>query len=129
MTILLLLALLVQWTAFTDRSRPEVILEGQWQSCREDGSYTERVYDGTGWELHLGPDDEFAIFAGVQEAHRDHALKTNLLGPSYHAADVQTWRGKRSWTVPRLKLSFNVTQAGGSQSDCTSWWVQLTRTN
>src|ERR1700742_2544535 len=66
---------------------PKNILEGNWQSCREaDGRYSERVYDhvvnGVGlFEVHLGPEHEFAIFTGVQDAHRDHASPDNLLKP------------------------------------------------
>src|SRR5471032_677168 len=63
------------------------ILEGNWQSCRErDGSYAERVYDhvvnGVGlFEVHMGPRHEFAIFKGVQDAHREHESPENLLKP------------------------------------------------
>ena len=63
------------------------ILEGNWQSCRErDGSYAERVYDhvvnGVGlFEVHMGPRREFAIFKGVQDAHREHESPENLLKP------------------------------------------------
>ena len=59
-----------QFTSFSHDSRN--ILEGSWQSCRgDDGRYSERVYDhvvnGTGqFEVHLGPQNEFAIFTGVQ---------------------------------------------------------------
>ncbi len=71
---------------FTSYSRdPRHILEGSWQSCRDnDGHYTERVYDhvvnGVGqFEVHLGPRDEFAVFLGVQDEHREHASSANLL--------------------------------------------------
>ena len=63
------------------------LLEGNWQSCREgDGQYSERVYDGK-WpgigpfELHMGPYHEFALFRGIQDAHRDHNSSDNLLKP------------------------------------------------
>jgi hypothetical protein len=65
-----------QFTPFSDHSR--AILEGNWQSCREtDGQYAERIYDtrlpGIGpIELHMGPYHEFALFRGIQDAHRDH---------------------------------------------------------
>ena len=70
---------------FTSDSRN--VLEGNWQSCRDrDGSYAERVYDhvvnGVGqFEVHMGPRREFAIFKGVQDAHRDHDSPDNLLKP------------------------------------------------
>src|SRR5882672_1754163 len=65
-----------QFTPFTHDTRN--VLEGNWQSCRErDGQYAERVYDHavsgvSKFEVHMGPRREFAIFKGVQEAHRDH---------------------------------------------------------
>src|SRR4051812_34030734 len=75
-----------QFTSFTDRVRP-VILEGNWQSCREsDGVYSERIYDGKTaglgpFELHMGPYHEFALFKGVQDDHREHSSADNLLTP------------------------------------------------
>ena len=74
-----------QFTSLSDRSRS--LLEGNWQSCREgDGHYAERVYDGK-WpgmgpfEIHMGPYHEFALFRGIQDAHRDHNSSENLLKP------------------------------------------------
>ena len=64
-----------------------MILEGNWQSCREiDGRYSERIYDhvvnGEGkFELHMGPYREFALFKDVQEEHRPHESRDNLLKP------------------------------------------------
>ena len=53
---------------FTDHRT--ALLEGNWQSCRDgSGEYAERVYDGK-WsglppfELHLGPNHEFALYRG-----------------------------------------------------------------
>jgi hypothetical protein len=115
---------------FTAYSRdPRHILEGSWQSCREnDGHYTERVYDhvvnGVGqFEVHLGPRDEFAIFAGVQDEHRDHASPANLLEP-YRVA-YEGGRAMQRWDLATLGLTFTVTLAGGSRSDCESWFVLL----
>ena len=108
---------------------PRNILEGNWQSCREDdGRYSERVYDhvvnGVGqFEVHLGPDHEFAIFKGVQDEHRDHASPENLLKP-YIVPDVNN-RAKQTWQIPSLDLAFTVTLAGGSRTDCESWFILL----
>ncbi|MGH9141563.1 MAG: hypothetical protein ACRD2I_10545, partial [Vicinamibacterales bacterium] len=61
---------------FTDHRT--ALLEGNWQSCRDDdGSYAERVYDGrwaglAPFELHMGPYHDFALYRGIQDAHRDH---------------------------------------------------------
>ncbi len=72
-----------QFVSTGDRMR--ALLEGNWQSCRElDGKYSERIYDNTlpgigPFELHLGPYHEFALFRGVQDAHRDHSSPDNLL--------------------------------------------------
>jgi hypothetical protein len=115
---------------FTSYSRdPRHILEGSWQSCRgDDGRYTERVYDhlvnGVGqFEVHMGPRDEFGIFAGVQDAHRDHASAANLLQP-YRVANT-TGRAMQRWDVPSLNLTFTATLAGGSRGECESWFVLL----
>jgi len=114
---------------FTSLSRDtHNILEGNWQSCREsDGQYAERVYDhvvnGSRFEVHLGPRREFAIFAGVQDAHRDHDSPDNLLKPYRLTPDGG--RAKQRWEIPSLNLSFAVTLAGGSRTDCESWYILL----
>ena len=116
-----------QFTSFSTSSRN--ILEGNWQSCREpDGRYSERVYDhvvnGTGqFEVHLGPRREFAIFAGVQEAHRGHDAPENLLKP--YVVNMDAGRAKRRWEIPSLHLAFTVTLAGGSLTECESWYIVL----
>lgn len=108
---------------------PRNILEGNWQSCREPGgSYSERVYDhvvnGVGlFEVHLGPEHEFAIFKGVQDEHRDHASPENLLKP--YIVPVVANRAKERWEIPSLDLAFTVTLAGGSRTDCESWFILL----
>jgi hypothetical protein len=105
------------------------ILEGNWQSCRDrDGQYAERVYDHLVngvpmFEVHMGPRREFAIFKGVQDAHRDHESPDNLLKPFRVAMDAG--RAKQRWEIPTLNLAFTVTLAGGSRTDCESWFVLL----
>jgi hypothetical protein len=112
---------------FTDRTR--AMLEGNWQSCREsDGQYAERVYDGR-WpgmdpfELHMGPYHEFALFRGIQDAHRDHASTDNLLKP--YNVELISNNAKHVWDVNGLHLE--VVLAGGSREDCESWFVTLKR--
>jgi hypothetical protein len=112
---------------FTSDSRH--ILEGNWQSCRNaDGSYAERVYDHLvngvpQFEVHMGPRREFAIFKGIQDAHREHQSPENLLKPFTVAMDAG--RAKHRWEIPSLNLAFTVTLAGGSRTDCESWFVLL----
>ena len=116
-----------QFTSFSHD--PRNILEGHWQSCRErDGSYAERVYDhvvnGVGlFEVHMGPRHEFAIFKGVQDEHRDHASPENLLKPYIVAMDAG--RAKHRWEIPSLNLAFTASLAGGSRTDCESWFITL----
>ena len=116
-----------QFTSFSHD--PRNILEGSWQSCREsDGRYTERVYDHVvngvpQFEVHMGPRAEFAIFKGVQEQHRDHASSDNLLSP--HQVATEGGRGKQRWEIPALDLVFTAALAGGSRSDCDSWFILL----
>ena len=120
-----------QFTSFTHNSRS--ILEGNWQSCREaDGRYSERVYDhvvnGVGaFEVHLGPRRDFAIFKGVQDEHRDHDSPENLLKP--FRVTFENGRAKQRWEIPSLNLVFTATLAGGSRSDCESWYILLTPLN
>jgi hypothetical protein len=115
------------FTPFT--SEPRKMREGNWYSCREpDGQYGERVYDhvvngGGRFEVHLGPRREFAIFKGVQDAHRDHDSPDNLLKPYRVAMD--SGRAKQRWEIPSLNLVFTVTLAGGSRTDCESWFIAL----
>ena len=115
---------------FTSFSRdPRNILEGHWQSCREaDGRYAERVYDhvvnGVGkFEVHMGPRREFAIFNNVQDEHRDHASTENLLKP--YTVTMDAGRAKKRWEIPSLNLAFTATLAGGSRTDCESWFIVL----
>jgi len=115
------------FTPFT--SDPKHVLEGSWWSCREvDGQYGERVYDhvvnGAGkFEVHLGPRREFAIFKGVQDDHRDHDSADNLLKP--YRVVMEAGRAKQRWEIPSLGLAFTVTLAGGSRTDCESWFILL----
>jgi hypothetical protein len=105
------------------------ILEGNWQSCREnDGQYAERVYDhvvnGVGqFEVHMGPRREFAIFKGIRDTHRDHDSAENLLKP--YRVPLEAGRAKQRWEIPSLNLVFTVTLAGGSRTDCESWFIVL----
>jgi hypothetical protein len=115
---------------FTSFSRdPRNILEGHWQSCREsDGRYSERVYDhvvnGVGkFEVHMGPRREFAIFNGVQDEHREHSSPENLLKP--YVVPMEAGRAKRRWEIPSLNLAFTAALAGGSRTDCESWFILL----
>jgi hypothetical protein len=116
-----------QFTPFSHNTRH--ILEGNWQSCRErDGVYSERVYDHavsgiSKFEVHMGPRREFAIFKGVQDAHRDHESPDNLLKP--YRVVLEAGRAKQHWEIPALNLAFTVTLAGGSRTDCESWYILL----
>ena len=106
------------------------VLEGNWQSCQDpaSGRYGERVYDhvvnGVGqYEVHLGPRREFAIFPGVQDAHREHDSADNLLKP--FRVLLNGTRAAQRWEVPSLNLAFTVTLGGGSRTDCESWFIVL----
>jgi hypothetical protein len=117
-----------QFTPFP--SDPHHILEGNWQSClQREGYYSERIYDhvvnGVGlFEVHMGPRREFAIFKGVQDEHRRHDSADNLLQPNFRVM-LEAGRAKQQWEIPSLNLRFTVTLAGGSRTDCESWFVLL----
>jgi hypothetical protein len=116
-----------QFTPFTNDARN--ILDGNWQSCRDrDGQYAERVYDHLVngvpmFEVHMGPRREFAIFKGIQDAHREHDSPENLLKP--FRVPFESGRAKQHWEIASLNLAFTVTMAGGSRTDCDSWYVLL----
>jgi hypothetical protein len=121
---------------FTSYSRnPRNILEGNWQSCREaDGQYSERVYDHGStvngvprFELHMGPRREFALFAGIQDTHREHDSPANLLQP--YRLDGDGALAQHEWKIPSLNLVFSATLAGGSRGDCESWYILLAPVN
>ena len=106
------------------------VLEGNWQSCQElaTGRYGERVYDhvvnGVGqFEVHMGPKHEFAIFRNVQDEHRAHDSADNLLQP--YDVELVASRARQRWEIPSLRLAFTVTLAGGSRTDCESWYIVL----
>ena len=117
-----------QFTPFPND--PHHILEGNWQSCLQpEGYYGERVYDhvvnGVGqFEVHMGPRREFAIFKGVQDEHRRHDSSDNLLAPNFRVP-LEAGRAKQQWEIPSLNLKFTVTLAGGSRTDCESWFILL----
>ena len=116
-----------QFTPFSHD--PRNILEGNWQSClQREGFYGERVYDhmvnGVGrFEVHMGPRREFAIFNGVQDEHRSHDSAENLLKP--FRVVMEAGRAKQQWEIPSLNLKFTATLAGGSRTDCESWFILL----
>ena len=120
-----------QFTSYSKNSKN--ILEGNWQSCRDpDGTYSERVYDHVvngvpKFEVHMGPKREFAIFQGVQDEHRDHTSTANLLKP--YRLDVEGNLSSHEWKIPSLNLVFTATLAGGSRSDCESWYILLAPLN
>ncbi len=116
-----------EWISYS--SDPKNVLEGNWQSCvQADGRYAEKIYDHyvnsvPQFEVHLGPRREFAIFKGVQEEHREHELRENLLQP--YRVLMEGSRARQHWEVPSLNLSFTVTLGGGSTMDCESWYIVL----
>ena len=108
-----------QYTPF--HHDPKLLLEGNWQSCFNEriGQFDEKIYDQPqlDLEVHLGPGDEFAIFKGIQEDHRDHRAPENLLQPYRVRGSRQRWE--------LTDLVFEVARAGGSRHDCRSFWITL----
>ena len=116
-----------EWISYSSDARN--ILEGNWQSCQQqDGRYAEKIYDHfvnsvPQYEVHLGPRREFAIFKGVEEEHREHESRQNLLQP--FRVLMEGSRARQHWDVPSLNLSFTVSLGGGSTTDCESWYILL----
>jgi hypothetical protein len=59
----------------------------------------------------------------VQEEHRSHASSDNLLVP--YRVVMQDGRAAHKWAIPSLNLRFTVALAGGSRTDCDSWFITL----
>jgi hypothetical protein len=119
------------WSQFTSfSSHSNSILEGNWQSCvGENGEYAERVFthkvEGEPvYEVHLGPENEFAIFKGTSTTHRPHDSPDNLLKP--YQVPMRGQDARYHWSIPSLNLSFDVAAAGGSRRECLSWYIVLT---
>jgi hypothetical protein len=116
-----------QFTPFSHDTRN--ILEGNWQSCRErDGQYSERVYDHavsgvSKFEVHLGPRRSSRSSTASRTRIREHDSPDNLLKPFRVVLDAG--RAKQRWDIPSLNLRFTVTLAGGSRTDCESWYILL----
>lgn len=122
------LALLLQWTSMGSH-QPRVVFDGIFMSCPDEDSYTERAFEyvvgkQTVWALHMGPRDEFALFAGaVPDDHVDHADARNRLAPAYHYGDLQTAVGGRSWSA--LGAHVNIVQIPGSHEDCYYFAIKV----
>jgi len=134
----MILAFLIALQFFTAaplaQRTPETIAEGIWVSCPDDSDdgYAEKALDyqtkGIPWfEIHYGPRDEFAIFAGNTPEHLSHEDARNLLKPAYHYADVATVAGGRNWSLPRLGIRLNVVRLDGSYPECYTFAIQLQR--
>jgi hypothetical protein len=108
----------------------ETLMQGTWVSCPEDDGYGERATDftpkGFPWfEIHLGPRDEFAIFAGNTPQHIPHDSPLNLLRPAYHYSDTPTAAGGRNWSSAELGVRLNVVAIPPTQEDCYAFVVLL----
>lgn len=114
---------------------PDTLSAGTWESCPDDSEagYSEKALDysvkGHPWfEIHYGPRDEFAIFAGNTPEHISHTDDLNLLKPAFHYEDVQTVSGGRNWGIASLGIHLNVIRLQGHQ-DCQTFVVLLERTS
>ncbi len=112
---------------------PPVLHQGFWQTC--DGVERVLEHHASGhllWELHLGPQDEFALYDHQVEHNENetdpHNTKDNLLMPAFRVADVETWRGARQWRIPTLHLWISVVTAGAPPAGCQSFYVRIEQT-
>ena len=119
-----------QWVSMRD-TKPAAILFGYWHSCEEpDGSFLERVYEHrqggrSRFEFHLGPRDEFALFAGSSDRHLPHDSPLNRLSPAYHYNDVPTVAGGRNWAALRLRLNVVRLPSPDTALHCDTFVVEL----
>jgi hypothetical protein len=122
----------------------KAILDGNWHSCTElDGNgnvvfedgkrvYAEREFP-IRWpglkpfEIHMGPQREFSVFEGItpkDDPHRDHDSSVNLLWP--FKSQMNGVRSSHDWVIPKLGVRVKAVMAGGSRTDCESWYVTIT---
>lgn len=106
---------------------PPVLHAGYWESCAGEERALEHAVNGqVRWILHLGPDDEFALYRGTgPSGEHDHIDRANLLGPAYRIAGLSTFRGARQWRIPALRLWLSITRAGGSRPECQSFHIRI----
>lgn len=132
-SLLTIVFVLAQWVSLASGN---AILEGHWTSCRFDtGEWSERIYEHRtaqgvfDWELHFGPQNEFALYKspGPDGPNHSHEGPQNKLGPAFRIGDVQTWRGKRNWTIPELKLHLSIAE-GNKENDCEGYFVLIRST-
>lgn len=145
MVFLLLLQL---WSGATKvPPDPNILLSGNWQSCRSEDTpveYAERIYERMEmfhgvrtwlWSFHMGPYHEFGLFRADRDpsvAGGDdiHTTQDNLLGPAFEVVPEFN-RAQRTWRVEgsRLRLPYdlwiNVVLAGGSRDECESFFVLI----
>ena len=125
-------------TDFTEipDTNPRVVLAGYFTSCgdAETGGYGERIAvlrdkkTKQSVEFHMGPRDEFGLFANERDEHYEHDDKElNLLWPAFHASDVNTFHDKRNWWVESLNLKVNVARIPGTDLECYYFVVQVER--
>ena len=125
MSWLLLVLQLAQW----EPVKPPTLHQGFWETCGGAERVLEhRVNGKLRWELHMGPDDEFALYDHeVNGEDHTHDSPDNLLAPGYRVRDVQTWRGKRNWNIPRLRLWVSIAMAGEPEAGCESFYIRIER--
>ena len=121
---------LVAQLAMWEPVRPPVLHQGSWQSCdNAERVLQHSVLGHVVWELHLGPGNEFALFNHeVPDEEDEHSSKENLLAPDMWVTSDGTWRGKRNWNIPSLRLWVSITAAGGSREECQSFYVRVEST-
>lgn len=134
MRVIPLLLLLQFFTPAPPEVRTErTLLQGTWISCPQDeGDYGERARDftvhGHPWfELHMGPRDEFALFAGNTPEHLAHDSPANKLGPGFHFNDLVTVAGGRTWSSAQLGVRLNVVAIPPTREECYAFILLLER--
>ena len=122
-----------QWKHF-DSTKPNVILNGVWASCREDdGQFGERIWDyvvdnNSKWvfEFHMGPYHEFALYRTKQDDEHNHSDDSNELKP--YDVIVEQFRANQTWDLQDVRI--NVVLTGGSRDiadRCEQFFVTIER--
>ena len=123
----MILLLLVQlW--FTIPSTDEVLIQGNWQTCDgEERAYEHWSYGKHLWTLHLGPRNDFALYAGGGEYGEEHSHDStlNLLAPQHRIEYDETHRAKLLKDIPTLGLTVEIVK--GEDWVCQQFYVKISK--
>jgi hypothetical protein len=107
---------------------PRKILEGNWYSCRESDGSTASASTTTSSTAAASSKCTSARAASSRSSRACRTRTAITNRPTTLQAVPRRdghGRAKQRWEIPSLNLAFTVTLAGGSRTDCESWFIVL----